>query len=119
MNKKAILKEIDANIKKWTSRKVWIQKYTLEEEVSKLQNVVTTLEKENERLKKALNNDNNGKYDVTSTLYELEREFILNVMKSCGGNRKNAADSLGITLKTLYNKLHEYGEFDNLAKELP
>lgn len=49
------------------------------------------------------------------TLAQLERLYILNALKATDGNKTKAAGMLGITIKTLYNKLHEYGEFENFA----
>ncbi len=43
-----------------------------------------------------------------TTLEELERIHIINTLKKCGGNKKLAAEILGISIKTLYNKLHHY-----------
>ncbi len=42
-------------------------------------------------------------------LADLEREHILDVLKEVKGQRKRAADILGIDPKTLYRKLIEYG----------
>lgn len=44
-----------------------------------------------------------------STLAEIEKDYILDVLKVVDGNKTKAAKILGITIKTLYNKLHEYG----------
>jgi Nif-specific regulatory protein len=50
------------------------------------------------------------------TLEELERNHIMGTLESLGGNKTRAAKVLGITVKTLYNKLHSYGiEFDKEA----
>lgn len=54
-------------------------------------------------------------YDPTLTLHELERRYILKALSYFEGNKTRAAHALGITIKTLYNKLHEYGEFENYA----
>jgi len=54
-------------------------------------------------------------YDPTLTIYELEKRYILKALTYFKGNKTRAAQALGITIKTLYNKLHEYGEFDNYA----
>lgn len=54
-------------------------------------------------------------YDPGLTLYELEKKYILKALIHFGGNKTQAAQNLGITIKTLYNKLHEYGEFDKYA----
>lgn len=54
-------------------------------------------------------------YDPTMTIHELEKRYILKALSHFGGNKTQAANALGITIKTLYNKLHEYGEFENFA----
>jgi transcriptional regulator with PAS, ATPase and Fis domain len=54
-------------------------------------------------------------YDATITLYELEKRYILKALNYFEGNKTQAANALGITIKTLYNKLHEYGEFEKYA----
>jgi two-component system response regulator AtoC len=43
------------------------------------------------------------------TLAELEREAIQRALAELGGNRKRAAERLGIGLRTLYDKLKQYG----------
>lgn len=43
------------------------------------------------------------------TLHELERIHIVRTLDHLGGNKTRAAKTLGITVKTLYNKLHSYG----------
>jgi two-component system response regulator FlrC len=43
------------------------------------------------------------------TLRELEREAILAALSACKGNRRTAAEQLGIGLRTLYTRLREYG----------
>jgi DNA-binding NtrC family response regulator len=42
-------------------------------------------------------------------LAELERRHILRIVEASGGNKTMAAETLGITRKTLYRKLQEYG----------
>jgi DNA-binding NtrC family response regulator len=44
----------------------------------------------------------------TETLDALEKKHILAVLEKCGGNRTRAAVRLGISIRTLRNKLHEY-----------
>jgi len=43
-------------------------------------------------------------------LDEIERDYILAVLRSTGGNRAQAAAKLGIGAATLYRKLRRYGE---------
>ncbi len=54
-------------------------------------------------------------YDPSMSLHELEKRYILKALHYFDGNKTQAANALGITIKTLYNKLHEYGEFDKYA----
>ena len=46
---------------------------------------------------------------VGTTVREMEKQLILKTLESCDGNRTGAADTLGISSRTLRNKLHEYG----------
>ena len=56
-----------------------------------------------------------GTYDPNLKLSELEKTYILKALDYFEGNKTQAAQALGVTIKTLYNKLHEYGEFDKFA----
>jgi DNA-binding NtrC family response regulator len=42
------------------------------------------------------------------TMREVEREYILEVLRRTGGNKSRAAELLGLDRKTLYRKLDEY-----------
>jgi DNA-binding NtrC family response regulator len=42
------------------------------------------------------------------SLAEVERAVIHETLNSCGGNKTRTAAILGISLKTLYNRLNEY-----------
>ena len=46
---------------------------------------------------------------VGTSLAEADRKLIFATLEMCGGVKKRAADVLGISLKTLYNRLEEYG----------
>ncbi|MGM0577170.1 MAG: sigma-54 interaction domain-containing protein [Myxococcota bacterium] len=43
-----------------------------------------------------------------ANLADLEQETILRVLEACGGNRTHAAEQLGISVRTLRNRLREY-----------
>ena len=45
---------------------------------------------------------------VGCSVAEAERRLILATLDACGGNKEKAAKMLGISLKTLYNRLNEY-----------
>ena len=51
---------------------------------------------------------------VGRTVAEVERDLILETLKHCLGNRTHAANILGISIRTLRNKLNEYAG-DGLA----
>jgi len=46
---------------------------------------------------------------VGTSLADVDRKLIFATLDLCGGVKKRAADILGISLKTLYNRLEEYG----------
>ena len=53
------------------------------------------------------------KFQIGTTVEEAEKGLILRTLEHTRNNKTRAADILGISLKTLHNKLKEYG-----AKEL-
>lgn len=50
------------------------------------------------------------------TMREMERKLICRTLEDTGGNRTRAAKSLGISLRTLRNKLNEFGLQNRQAK---
>ena len=47
---------------------------------------------------------------VGKTLREMEEVLILKTLAACRGNRTSAADMLGVSSRTIRNKLNEYGK---------
>ena len=45
---------------------------------------------------------------VGRTVAEVERDLIIETLRHCLGNRTHAANILGISIRTLRNKLNEY-----------
>lgn len=45
------------------------------------------------------------------SLEEVEKAYIIHALDVLNGNKMKAAKALGITIKTLYNKLHQYDLF--------
>ena len=54
---------------------------------------------------------------VGTTVGEAERLLILKTLESTHNNKTKAAEILGISLKTLHNKLKEYGQASMGAAE--
>ncbi|MFC4158384.1 sigma-54 interaction domain-containing protein [Chitinimonas lacunae] len=59
-------------------------------------------------------------FEVGTTLEEVERRLIFATLDCCQGNKRRAAEILGVSLKTIYNRLNGYdaskpGEADNLG----
>lgn len=51
-----------------------------------------------------------GKFDDQHlTIEEMEKRMIINEIEKCAGNLSTAAEQLGITRQTLYNKIKKYG----------
>ncbi|NLD70377.1 MAG: hypothetical protein GX644_16370, partial [Limnobacter sp.] len=48
---------------------------------------------------------------IGMTIADAERELIIATLAHCGGHRERAAEMLGISAKTLYNRLKQYGGF--------
>ena len=43
------------------------------------------------------------------SLEDTQREMIVQTLERCNGNRKTAAEQLGISERTLYRRIKEYG----------
>jgi DNA-binding NtrC family response regulator len=52
----------------------------------------------------------------SATMKDVEKIYILDTLNRNGGNKTKTAYDLGITIKTLYNKLHSYGFFETKTK---
>jgi DNA-binding NtrC family response regulator len=50
-----------------------------------------------------------GEQDELITLQELERRYLLRVLKHCRGNRTRAARILGISRRAIYDKMDRLG----------
>ena len=55
---------------------------------------------------------------VGTSLAEVDRKLIFATLELCSGVKKRAADILGISLKTLYNRLEEYGPDGMIEKKI-
>ena len=60
----------------------------------------------------------NGAARVGRTVADVERELIIDTLAHCLGNRTHAANILGISIRTLRNKLKQYNE-EGFAVPLP
>jgi len=53
-------------------------------------------------------------FPIGTPLAEMERQTIFATLDHCGGNKKRTAELLGVSLKTLYNRLTEYGAAESI-----
>ena len=60
--------------------------------------------------KDRLTEDTRYTFEPTVSLKEMERKVIFHALDQTNGNRTNAAEILGISVRTLRNKLNEYRE---------
>lgn len=47
---------------------------------------------------------------VGQTIDAVERDLIKATLQDCGGNKSRAAEILGISVRTLRNKMYKYGK---------
>src|SRR5947209_2803430 len=67
---------------------------------------------------KTMAHDGEGiRLEVGTTVEEAEKMLILKTLAASNNNKTRAAEILGISLKTLHNKLKEYGSGSTLANE--
>ncbi|MFT6673416.1 MAG: DNA-binding NtrC family response regulator [Afipia broomeae] len=45
---------------------------------------------------------------IGATVQEIERELVLQTLARCDGNRTHAARVLGVSVRTLRNKIRQY-----------
>jgi DNA-binding NtrC family response regulator len=61
--------------------------------------------------------NNGGQNEKASTLYEMEKNMIFDTLNKFNWNKTKASKILGISVRTMRNKLHEYGINDLSAEE--
>ncbi|SIT40432.1 Sigma54 specific transcriptional regulator, Fis family [Paraburkholderia piptadeniae] len=54
---------------------------------------------------------------IGTPLADAQKQIILGTLKYCGGDKRRAAKALGVSLKTLYNRLSAYGDEDSNPDE--
>lgn len=54
------------------------------------------------------NTDNSNGFQPGMTVSDMEKQLIYKTLECCNQNRTRAAEMLGISIRTLRNKLHEY-----------
>lgn len=55
-------------------------------------------------------------FEIGTSLAEAERQIIFATLDQLQGNKRRTAEVLGVSLKTLYNRLNEYSEADVLPE---
>ena len=58
-------------------------------------------------------------FEVGTSLDQIEREVIMATLQHCHGCKRETAKTLGISVKTLYNRLHEYRRSGQLSTITP
>jgi len=59
------------------------------------------------------------RFSIGTSLAAMERETIFATLEHCNGNKRRAAEVLGVSLKTLYNRLAEYAAESAAAEPQP
>ena len=58
-------------------------------------------------------------FPVGTTLQELEKRMIIETLETQNNNRTKTAEILGISIRTLRNKLHEYEKASSIEPKNP
>jgi DNA-binding NtrC family response regulator len=69
------------------------------------------------RVKKAVTQGDSMSVWIGTPLADAQKQIILGTLKYCGGDKRRAAKALGVSLKTLYNRLSTYGGDDAAADD--
>jgi len=64
------------------------------------------------RVKKPVTQGDSMSIWIGTPLADAQKQIILATLKYCGGDKRRAAKALGVSLKTLYNRLGTYGNED-------
>ncbi|MDE1182864.1 sigma-54 dependent transcriptional regulator [Paraburkholderia sp.] len=64
------------------------------------------------RVKKPVTQGDSMSVWIGTPLADAQKQIILGTLKHCGGDKRRAAKALGVSLKTLYNRLSTYGTED-------
>jgi transcriptional regulator with PAS, ATPase and Fis domain len=56
-------------------------------------------------------------FEVGCSIADVERRLIMATLDQLDGNKRKAADTLGVSLKTLYNRLNAYRDGDDPVEE--
>ena len=108
LNKMISLEELEQLEKKARDRVFIAKYYQMADKIEEYEVNVLELKQEVKRLKGLIKPD--IPFDPEMTLAEVEEEHVLNMVKYYKGDKIQAAEALGIMVKTLYNMLHTYGK---------
>jgi DNA-binding NtrC family response regulator len=64
-------------------------------------------------LRQPTDNGDGVRVAAGTPLADVERRLIMVTLQQCNGNKTKAAERLGISIKTLYNRLHAYEEVES------
>lgn len=89
-----------------------------QDEVASVAATATAAVRENGAEPEFADGENPTKGLVGRTVAEVERDLIIDTLQHCLGNRTHAANILGISIRTLRNKLKQYNE-EGVSVPLP
>ena len=90
------------------------QEEEIEAEVIHFSDQKTSIAEKVTEAKKTVNSKTSPHSFIERTVADVERELIVKTLGHCLGNRTHAANILGISIRTLRNKLKEYNEQEHV-----